>query len=79
MMLEGDSSEMKHVWEKSLADPVDDDEDTIEKLKIKRRNKLLFLTPSNATTFFSKVLKQDALCFSLLVDKINMHQAFDLD
>jgi hypothetical protein len=51
------------------------------KASIKSRNKILFVTPSLANTMFSKALLSTSKgsCFSLVIDKINMHQAFDLD
>ena len=49
------------------------------KAGLKLRNKVLFVTPSLAQTIFSKGLLKNADCFSIVVDKINMHQAFDLD
>lgn len=49
------------------------------KAGLKLKNKVLFVTPSLAQTIFSKGLLKTAECFSVVVDKINMHQAFDLD
>jgi hypothetical protein len=41
----------------------------------------LFVTPSLAQTIFEKGLinKTNSICFAMVLDKVNMHQAFDLD
>lgn len=51
------------------------------KAQIKRLNKVLFVTPNTAQIIFEKGLlsSKNSKCFSLVIDKLNMHQAFDLD
>ena len=55
------------------------DEDELQKLSVKNRNKIVIVTPATAQYVYQKGLLKNQTCFSLVVDKINMHQAFDLE
>ena len=57
------------------------DENELQKMSIKRTNKVLVVTPQTAAVLFNRgIVKIDhSQCFALVLDKVNMHQAFDLD
>ena len=48
---------------------------------IKSINKIIFVTPTKAAFIFKNELinNNSFKCFSIILDKVNMHQAFDLD
>ena len=78
-----DFQDIKHDWSQRTKKPDEEklEEDEKVKAQIKSSNKVLFVTPSTAQTMFGKGIlsTKNAKCFGLVVDKINMHQAFDLD
>jgi len=78
-----DFQDVKHDWKQrtETQNKIRDDADDEQKAEIKLRNKVLFVTPSLASIIFSKGLltAANSKCFSVIIDKINMHQAFDLD
>lgn len=75
--------DIKHDWNQRVSEKLASDLSDEEKLKssIKRRNKIVIVTPTTALQLFqNKLLGTDkATCFTLVVDKMNMHQAFDSD
>ena len=69
-----DKTEMKMQWKESCEEGKAQ-EDELEGIKL--RNKVVFVTPAAAVHFFGFV--GEAECFSLVIDKVNLHQAYDLD
>ena len=58
----------------------DSDENEDEIGQFKQHNKILFITPQMAAKMFEKgLIKDGSQCFSMIIDKIDMHQAFDVD
>ena len=58
------------------------DEDEAQKEQVKLKNKILFVTPLVAQTIFGKngfIKPSNSVCVNMVIDKINLHQAFDLD
>lgn len=61
-----------------------EDEEQIQRRRIGARNKIIVVTPSRAANLFEGkdgglLNKKNFECFSVIVDKVNLHQAFDLD
>ena len=86
-----DFSEIKFKWENSHKEEhksssedeeeKDEEDSDSEKLVIKQKNKIIFTTPEVAKLLFSKGLltKKNSECYSIVLDKVDMHLAFELD
>ena len=56
----------------------------MQRRRIGAKNKIIVVTPSKAASLFegkdgSLLNKKNFECFSVIVDKVNLHQAFELD
>lgn len=61
-----------------------DDDDQVQRRRIGAKNKIIVATPSKAASLFDGkdgglLNKKDFECFSCIIDKVNLHQAFELD
>jgi hypothetical protein len=77
----GSTSEAEDIvveWKQRLVAQEGDEE---EISNIRNKNKLIIVTPQTASLLFERNLltPKSSECFSLVVDKIDMHQAFDVD
>jgi len=82
-----DENDIKIAWSKLVAkassakqtSDAKDEEGEMQDIKIK--NKIVFVTPVQAQALFSEgvVSTDETECYSMVLDKVNMHQAFDLD
>ena len=74
-----DFQDVKIDWKRRTEEIKAQDDEDAQKEVIKRINKFIFVTPQTASTMLTKGLLGNAQCFNMIVDKVNMHQAFDLD
>lgn len=76
-----DFKDCKHEWKQRVKRVESGDQEEQKKMDIKVINKVVFLTPMIASSMFDHSLlsKKNAQCFGIVLDKVNMHQAFDLD
>lgn len=77
---EEDVADIKISWKKVLENAKNSVSADDEKEDIKIRNKLIIVTPAKAKVLYQGVIdKASTLCFQFVIDKVSMHQAFDLD
>jgi hypothetical protein len=74
-----DLADIKIQWKNSCEEKkIQSDEAQHEQIRL--RNKVLFVTPAIALAIFGKNgFLGDCECFSMVIDKVNLLQAYDLD
>lgn len=77
-----DSNDIQIWWKKQQKLlQANTDGDAGDQKKIGKLNKLIIMTPQQANVLFSKgtISESNSECFSFILDKVNLHQAYDLD